>query len=220
MRDAWADGILSGMSTYERDDRSLWQALREADELFAKRGSVYDTLHRLDRRLREEGIPYALIGGMALVSHGYERLTKDVDILLTPEGLAAYAEKCVGRGYVPAFTGARKTFRDTANNVRIEIITTGEYPGDGKPKPVAFPDPAQASVERDGVRVIRLEKLIELKLASGLSAAHRLRDLADVQDVIIALDLPLDLADRLDASVQGEYRRLWEAARSAPEREG
>jgi len=208
------------MSTYERDDRSLWQALREADELFAKRGAVYDTLHRLDRRLREEGIPYALIGGMALVSHGYERLTKDVDILLTPEGLAAYAEKCVGRGYVPAFTGARKTFRDTANNVRIEIITTGEYPGDGKPKPVAFPDPAQASVERDGVRVIRLEKLIELKLASGLSAAHRLRDLADVQDVIIALDLPLDLADRLDASVQGEYRRLWEAARSAPEREG
>lgn len=207
------------MNTYERDGKSIWRVLREADELFAKRGAVYDALHRLDRRLEEEGIPYALIEGMALISHGYERLTKDVDILLTSEGLAAFREKCVGRGYVPAFAGARKTFRDTANNVRIEIIKTGEYPGDGKPKPVVFPDPAQASIERDGIRVIQLEKLIELKLASGLSAAHRLRDLADVQDLIVALDLPIDLAERIDASVRDGYRRLWEAARSAGERE-
>jgi hypothetical protein len=131
--------------------------------------------------------------------------------------VVAFAEKCVGRGYVPAFGGARKTFRDTTNNIRIEIITTGEYPGDGRPKPVAFPDPAQASIERDGIRVIQLEKLIELKLASGLSAAHRLRDLADVQDLIVALDLSLDMADRLDASVRDEYRRLWAAAQQADE---
>jgi hypothetical protein len=51
--------------------------------------------------------------------------------------------------------------------------------------------------------------LLELKLASGLSAPHRLRDLADVQDLIVALSLPLDLADQLDASVRDEYRRLW-----------
>ena len=208
------------MTAYEREGKSIWRVLREGDALFNRQGQVYDSLRRFVRWLDEESIPYALIGGMALIAHGYRRYTEDVDMLLTGQGLAAFREKRVGRGYVPAFSGAQKSFRDTANNVRIEIITTGEYPGDGKPKPVAFPDPAQASVERDGVRVIRLEKLIELKLASGLSAAHRLRDLADVQDVIIALDLPLDLADRLDASVQGEYRRLWEAARSAPEREG
>lgn len=207
------------MSGYEQEDRSIWRVLREADELFAKRGAVYDALHRLDRRLREEDIPYALIGGVALIAHGYRRYTEDVDILLTAEGLSVFRQKCVGRGYVSAFSGARKTFRDTANDVRIEIITTGEYPGDGKPKPVAFPDPAQASIEQDGIRVIQLEKLIELKLASGLSAAHRLRDLADVQDLIVALELPLDVADRLDASVQTEYRRLWEAVQSAGERE-
>ena len=155
------------------------------------------------------------MNGIALISHGYQRYTENVDILLTSEGLATFREKCIGRGYVPAFTGAQKTFRDTANNVRIEIITTGEYPGDGKPKPVAFPDPAQASIERDGIRIIQLEKLIELKLASGLSAAHRLRDLADVQDLIVALDLPIDLVVQLDASVRDEYRRLREAAQSA-----
>jgi len=207
------------MSGYEREGRSIWRVLREADELFAKRGTVYDALHRLNRRLEEEGISYALMNGMALISHGCQRYTENVDILLTAEGLTAFREKCIGRGYVPAFAGAQKTFRDTANNVQIEIITTGEYPGDGKPKPVAFPDPAQASIEREGIRVIVLEKLIELKLASGLSAAHRLRNLADVQDLIVALDLPIDLAERIDASVRDEYRRLWEAAWSAGERE-
>jgi hypothetical protein len=52
-------------------------------------------------------------------------------------------------------------------------------------------------------------------LASGTSASHRLRDLADIQDLITRLDLPLALADRLDASVREAYRDLWEKARSA-----
>ena len=56
------------------------------------------------------------------------------------------------------------------------------------------------------------KKLIELKLASGLSAAHRMRDLADVQDLIVALNLPLKLMDKLDKSVRSDYKRIWEAA--------
>jgi hypothetical protein len=207
------------MCAYEPKGRSIWQVLREGDELFARTGAVFESLRRLARRLENEGIPYALIGSMALILHGYERFTKDVDIVMTREGLAAFQAKCVGRGYVLAFPGAQKTFRDTVSNVRIKIITTGEYPGDGKPKPVSFPDPSQASIERDGIRIIQLERLLELKLASGLSAPHRLRDLADVQDLIATLGLPLDLAGRLDASVRDEYRRLWNAAQSAGERE-
>jgi hypothetical protein len=31
--------------------------------------------------------------------------------------------------------------------VRIEVRATGEYPGDGQPKPVAFPDPAVAATD-------------------------------------------------------------------------
>lgn len=65
---------------------------------------------------------------------------------------------------------------------------------------------------------VNLEKLIELKLASGLSATHRMRDLADVQDLIIALNLPLELKDELDKSVRPEYQRIWEAANVGPQR--
>jgi len=120
----------------------------------------------------------------------------------------------VGLDYRPVFSGPEKTFRDTETGVRIEIVSAGEYPGDGLPKPVAFPDPTApgVTVEIEGIRVVTLEKLIELKLASGMSAPHRLRDLADVQDLIVRLKLPLSLADQLDSWVQATYRDLWDKA--------
>ncbi len=198
----------------ERLQGEYGRLLREASAHFAGKSSVHQTLLNLARRLDEEGIPYAILGGMALGRHGLARMTEDVNVLMTVEGLAAFQERCVGKGYVPAFAGARQSFRDTETQVRIGIITTGEYPGDGtlRAKAVAFPDPAEASVEIEGVRVVTLEKLIELKLASGASAPHRLRDLADVQDLIGALNLPAEFAERLDESVRAEYRRLWQAS--------
>ena len=188
--------------------------LREASVYFAGEGRLYGTLRRLTQRLSVEGIPYALLGGLALAEHGYPRLMEDIDLLLTPLGLGRFRQQLVGRGYRLAFSGAEKTFRDTETGVRIEIVTAGEYPGDGLPKPVAFPDPTTSgvTVEIEGIRVVTLEKLIELKLASGMSAPHRLRDLADVQDLIVRLKLPLTLADQLDSWVQAAYRDLWEKA--------
>ena len=183
-----------------------------------KKGVVFETMRRLAQRLHAERIPYAVIGGMALAAHGYVRMTIDIDILLTPKGLADFQAKLVGKGYVADFPGAAKSFRDAETNVKIEIITAGEFPGDGLPKPVSFPEPQGQTVEEDDVLVIKLEKLIELKLASGLSATHRMRDLADVQDLILALDLPLALKDKLNESVRGEYQRLWEAANKGPQR--
>jgi hypothetical protein len=181
-----------------------------------REGDVYDALRRLARRLDEEGLPYAVVGGMALVEHGYRRTTEDIDVLMRRETLDAFRERLVGRGYVPAFPHAAKTFRDTETGVRIEIVTTGDYPGDGKPKPVRFPDPDAVAVSGEDFRFVGLETLVELKLASGLSAAHRARDLVDIQDLIFRAKLPLDLGERLDPSVREEYRRLWQLAQSIP----
>jgi hypothetical protein len=190
--------------------------LREASAYFAGAGRLRSTLRRLAQRLNAEGIPYALLGGLALAEHGYPRLTEDIDLLLTPSGLERVRQRLVGRGYRTAFNGAKKSFRDTETGVRIEIVTAGEYPGDGLPKPVAFPDPTTQGVTQDieGLRVVTLERLIELKLASGMSAPHRLRDLADVQDLITRLRLPLALADHLHPWVQATYRDLWEKAQA------
>jgi hypothetical protein len=195
----------------EQKDRPFRDILILASDFFMKKGIVFETMRRLARRLKSEGIPYAVIGGMALAAHGYVRMTLDVDLLLTTEGLDRFRKKLLGRGYVAAFPGATKSFCDAETNVKIEIITAGEFPGDGLPKPVAFPDPEGQAVEKDNIRVITLEKLIELKLASGLSATHRMRDLADVQDLIVVLKLPLSFMNKLDKSVRPEYQRLWEA---------
>jgi hypothetical protein len=48
-----------------------------------------------------------------------------------------------------------------------------------------------------------------------MSAPHRLRDLADVLELIRVARLPQTLADRLDASVRDKYRELWQAAQAA-----
>lgn len=187
------------------------QAIQEFDEFLMRTGKIYQTLQRLAQNLDRSAIEYALIGGMALVAHGYVRATEDVDVLLSPEGLEAFRQAYLGRGYVSAFPGAAKTFRDTQTGGRIEIITSGEYPGDGKPKSVQFPHPHNCHTLLEGIWVISLPKLIELKLASGLSAPERLKDLADVQELIRVLNLELDLVQELDLSVQNRYRQLWES---------
>lgn len=186
----------------------------EVDEFFMKRGRVHRTLERITRRLADQQVPYAVLGGMAMTAHGFVRPTDDVDILTTAEGLETIHRQLVGRGYVPVFPGARKTLRDTDTGVKVDFITSGEYPGDGKPKPVRFPDPADASVEVEGKSVITLPKLIELKLASGMSAPGRMRDLSDVQELIVALNLPRTFADSLNSSVRDEYFRIWDAAQT------
>ena len=52
----------------------------------------------------------------------------------------------------------------------------------------------------------------------GISAPHRLRDLADVLELIRSARLSCELEASLDPYVRGKYRELWEAAQgSAPE---
>jgi hypothetical protein len=190
------------------DDQLVWTRFEESDKFHMGIGQVHETLRHLSADLGREGIDYAVVGGMALNAHGYKRETVDVDVLVRPEGLQQFAEKCVGRGYVPAFAGARTTFKDTRTGVKVEFLTTGEFPGDGKPKPVAFPDPSSVAVESEGLSVINLPTLIELKLASGMTHPGRLRDLADVQELVRTLALKREYAERLNPYVRGKFLEL------------
>jgi hypothetical protein len=200
----------------EREE-AFWTGVKNAKRFFMGEADVQRALERLPTVLEDHGIPYAIIGAMALNEWGYRRVTVDVDILLAPDGLQALKSAVLGRGYLEKFPGSRG-LRDTEAGVNVHVVLAGEYPGDGKPKPVAFPDPAQAAVRGRRVALLPLPKLIELKLASGISAPHRLKDLADVLELIRALALPRDLAFSLDASVRDKFEELWQAAQ-APERE-
>ena len=149
---------------------------------------------------------------MALFHHGVRRFTEDVDILVTKPDLKRIHEELAGLGYLPPHRHS-KHLRDTELGVRIEFLTTGEYPGDGKPKPVVFPEPAEASTLSDGISYIDLPKLVELKLASGMTNTGRLRDLADVLELIKLLNLPAEFAQQLDPYVRDKYAELWQQAK-------
>lgn len=127
--------ILATTQTYEPDDfirlttRSGFAVkmatqvdalLERVDQFFMARGPVHKTMRNLARLLEDQSIDYAVIGGMALVLHGYQRLTVDVDLLMTREGLAKFVELLVGRGYAPAFQAAKKHFRDVETGVKVD----------------------------------------------------------------------------------------------------
>jgi hypothetical protein len=196
----------------ENEER-FFAGAREATSFFMGEANVQRALEKIAHLLEEDGIPYAIIDAMALNAYGYRRVTVDVDLLLTPQGLEAFKARHLGLGYVQKFPGS-KGMRDTENGVPIDVVLAGEYPGDGLPKPVAFPDPAGAAVHGERVSLLPLPRLIELKLASGMTAPHRLKDLADVIEIVRILELPLETAEELDPYVREKYRELWRAAQA------
>jgi hypothetical protein len=199
----------AGVRPYEDQlsQRREW-ALSEGSQFFEAKGAVQKALRKIATRLNELQIPYAVAGGMALFQHGYRRFTEDVDLLIPAASLRKIHEELDGLGYVPPFPGS-KSLRDAESGVRIEFLIEGQYPGDGKPKPVSFPDPRAVAEEHAGIKYLQLPRLVELKLASGMTNPQRLRDISDVMELIKLLGLPLDFELQLDEYVRPKYRELW-----------
>jgi hypothetical protein len=122
-----------------------------------------------------------------------------------------------GRGYLPPYPRS-KHLRDTELGVKIEFLITGDYPGDGKPKPVAFPDPTAVAAIHEGINYLNLATLIELKLASGLTNPDRMKDLVDVLELIKILALPRDFVQQLAPFVQPKFIELWTTNRQVTRR--
>jgi hypothetical protein len=191
-------------------------SMDEGDRHFQHDSLVFKALRKIARRLEDLGVPYAVAGGMSLDAHGFRRLTVDVDILVTREGLKTIHQELEGLGYIPPFAHS-KNLRDTEHGVRIEFLIAGEFPGDGKPKPVDFPDPAKAGVEIRGIRYLSLSKLVELKLASGMTGGiHRMKDFTDVVALIETLRLPAEFAEELNPYVREKYLELWRGIQESP----
>ena len=75
------DSVVTAYET--RLDRDVKWALREGSMHFEKESAVHQALERITARLDQLGIPYAVVGGMALFFHGFRRFTEDVDILVS-----------------------------------------------------------------------------------------------------------------------------------------
>jgi hypothetical protein len=192
---------------------SVWDRIKSVDMFFQKNDPVHKTMRRTIKNLEKANIPYALVGGMAVNVHGHRRTTNDVDILLTVDGLAEFERRFVPKHYdrVPR---RPHRFTDRKNQVIVDALVTGLYPGSGKPGPIAYPDPAVVGTAMEGLQVIELAMLIELKLA-----AHRYQDFADVVSLIRVHQLDESFADRLHPSVRSDYIECLEENRREEEYE-
>lgn len=160
---------------------------------------IYQSALRLGATLASLNIPSAIAGGLAVTAHGYQRSTRDVDVVLTPDGLQQLKSKGLGRGISERYKGSRN-LKDTISKVDIDVILTSD-------KPVAVPDPVTSSVTNsDGLRVLSLPSLIELKLSTA--SAERKKDVKDVSGLIWTNGLDADFAKFLNPSVRERFLEL------------
>lgn len=158
--------------------------------------------------LAEHDIPHLIIGGVAVQEHGYPRVTIDVDVVVPDvlEAVEFLTSVLTGPFYrVPDFPDR---IEDRRTGVFIDLLPAG-----GVVKPgckVAFPHPTKAAGQ---LQIVTLEELISLKLDSWVNnPAKRLRDKADVTELILRRGLPRTLA--INPAVASLYLETWDAIQS------
>src|SRR5882724_3453154 len=82
-------------------------------------------------------IPHAVMGGVAVCLHGYQRNTVDVDLLVRKEDSAAIRENLERESY--SWNAKEKEFH-SPSGVVIQFLLAGDDAG--KSSEVKFPDPA------------------------------------------------------------------------------
>jgi hypothetical protein len=188
------------------------ERLREISMFFEGSGRVHQTMRRVAAHLDAAGISYAIVGGMAVNAHRHERTTKDVDFLLTAAGFAAFRQ-LIGSDFTTV-PGRPRRFVDAASGVTFDILITGQFPGNGQPGPISFPDPSTVTQNVGNLRVVDLLNLMQLKLAAG-----RYQDFADVVNLIRANALDESFEQRLAPSVRADYVECLEEMRREDEYE-
>lgn len=192
---------------------SFQKRLKEIDMFFQGADPVHKTMNRVAAELEKANIAYAVVGGMAVNAHRHRRTTEDLDILLTSEGFAEFRKQFVGKDF-DTIPGRARRFVDRGNEVTLDILVAGMFPGTGKPGPIAYPDPGAVRERIENIEVVNLPTLIELKLA-----ARRYQDFADVVSLIRIHQLDESFAESLHSSVRKDYIECLEEKRREEEYE-
>ncbi len=188
----------------QRMNADIHWALWQGSLFFQNECEVQHSLRRLALRLNALGTNYAVVGGMALFLHGFRRYTENINILVTREGLPEVHHALLGNGYRLSRVNS-SNLHDMENGVYIKFMVSGDVP-----------DPQRSAAKRDGVWLLNLAPLLNLKLISGMKSIARLKDVSDVQEMIKRLHLPQDFAEQLSPSVRDKYEELWQSSQPDP----
>lgn len=176
-------------------NESLWEIATGCQELF-----------------RQAEIPHSICGGVAVCLHGYQRNTTDVDFIVNAQDIVKIKHVLLAADYL--WDEGVKEFR-SPNGIAVQFLIAGTKAGKGAE--VMVPEPAgELNIEqREGLSVIRLSRLIEMKIACGLGSTRRThKDFADVVELIAIRNLDSSFARFLHKSLRKTFKELVHSARS------
>jgi hypothetical protein len=137
---------------------------------FAKALATLKTLSR------KENIPLAIVGGLAAIHHGYERFTKDIDVVVRSRNLAILVRVAPQYGIKVIWNDPDGWHKLQSEGVPIDVVPEGRKPR--KDAPTAIPSPEQLEVS-EGAGYAGIGGWMETKLGS-----YRVQDRADVVQVV------------------------------------
>lgn len=140
------------------------------DSKFAKALATLDTL------ARKEGIPLAIVGGLAAIHLGYERFTKGIEVVVRSENLDVLARVAPQYGIKVVWHDPQGWHKLQCEGVAIDVVPAGRQARSDAA--TSIPGPEQLGV-REGTGYADIAGWIETKLAS-----YRVQDRADVVQVL------------------------------------
>ncbi len=154
------------------------------------------------RVLREAGVPFIVVGGLAVNAHGYGRFTQDIDLVikLTPQHARAAFEALASLGYRPRVPVTAEQFADPAERLRwveekaMKVLSFHAETHRDTPVDLFVTEPfdfdeeyERALVEEitpgEPVRIVRLAALLRMKME-----ADRSIDRADIAELRLLHD--------------------------------
>jgi hypothetical protein len=164
----------------------------EALLILDKRGAILDVAREVSHLMRTAGIPGMVIGGIAVVLHGYVRTTKDIDIFIHPP-LEPLADLLTANGFT--FDRGGRAF--VKQGVAVHLVLPEQV--GSSPRKV---------IEIEGITTVTLTDLISMKLRSGSEDILRAQDLADVIGLIRHHRLTSGFARHLDKALRPAFCKL------------
>lgn len=155
------------------------------------------SLEQVAEALNAAGVPFILVGGLAVNAHGYGRATADLDLVvrLTPEHIRAAFAALASLSYAPRVPVTADGFADPVQRQRwvadkgMQVLNFHSDRHRETPVDIFVQEPfdfdyeyGRAVVEHvaEGVpvRIVSLDTLLQMKAAAG-----RPQDLADIAEL-------------------------------------
>ena len=199
-----------GFLTFEQFLRTTAAEGEAINILFEERlFNLVEVLHKIAQIFADEGLPYELVGGLAVLVHVEEAnpeltaLTRNVDLMVRREDLERIKEAAATQGFRFRHTAGGDMLlyggTDSARNA-VHLIFSGELvrPNQAAPNPPI--EPEKKRIHGREVMVIPVADLVRMKLSSfrDKDRVHvRSMDAAGLITPAVEASLPAELSRRL-----------------------